>query len=393
MIVYSGTMEGLGNRIAHAMRTRLDPQGPVGVPADAVARRLPGVRPEMVVVVLSPNVERGLEVLGSVRKLHTGSLLAVGPVSDPKLILRALQQGAENYLDEAAVEQDLEPVVARLQNKDEASAPAGRLVALLGASGGSGTSTLAVNIAAVLAAEVNSAALVDLKPGRGDLAALLDLKPSFSLADICLNGNRLDRAMFEKILTNHASKIRLLASPQVFGSTRMVTSQGVNQALTMARRLFACVVADLEDCFHEEQMVALRQADAVLVVARLDFTSLRNVRRIVDHLRDEGIERSRLQIVINRHGQPNELPPEEAEEALGGKPAHLIPDDPKTVNGANNTGIPLVLKSPTTKVAKAITQLALHVFDRRKPEVEKTVAAAAGPLARLRQVFSGRAAM
>src|SRR5205823_7065498 len=104
------------------------------------------------------------------------------------------------------------------------------------------------------------------------------------LADICLNVARLDRAMFEKALVPHAGGIHLLAAPQVFGSTRLVTTQGVCQALTMARRLFSYVVVDLEDCFHEEQVMALRQASAVLLVTRLDFTSLRNMRRILDHL-------------------------------------------------------------------------------------------------------------
>src|SRR5436305_1010888 len=81
-------------------------------------------------------------------------------------------------------------------------------------------------------------ALLDLKPGRGDLAALLDLRPTFHLADLCVNAARLDQAMFEKALARHASGVHLLASPQVFGDTRLVTPQGVGQVLTLTRRLF-----------------------------------------------------------------------------------------------------------------------------------------------------------
>src|SRR5207302_1489643 len=114
----------------------------------------------------------------------------------------------------------LESVLARLQIKQEANAPPGRLLALLAASGGSGSSTLAVNMAVVLAKEQQRCALLDLKPGIGDLAALLDLKPQFNLADLCLNVARLDRAMFEKMLAKHSSGVQLLASPQVFGKAR-----------------------------------------------------------------------------------------------------------------------------------------------------------------------------
>jgi pilus assembly protein CpaE len=359
---------------------------------DSFERRLPGAAPEMAMVLLSPHPEEGLEAVRTARRHFSGFLIAAGPVSDPQLILRALHEGAEHYLDESKAEEELPKVLARLTGKDEAANPNGRLIALLGASGGSGTSTLAVNIAAVLAKDLGNCGLVDLKPGRGDLAALLDLKPPFNLADICLNGSRLDRNMFEKILAPHSSRIQLIASPQMFGSTRMVTSQGVNQALLWARKSFPAVVADLEDCFHEEQMVAIRQASTVLLVSRLDFTSLRNVRRILNHLQEEGVERSKLQLVVNRFGQANELPAEEAQEALGGKVSHLIPDDVKTVNGANNTGVPVVVKSPTAKISLALTDLALDLFDRRNRASAEAATTDSWPMGMIRKVFNRRVA-
>jgi pilus assembly protein CpaE len=372
------------------MCAKIDPQGPMIATFDSFERRLPGAAPEMAMVLLSPHPDEGLEALRTARRQFSGFLIAAGPVSDPQLILRALHDGAEHYLDESKAEEELPKIVDRLNGKDEAANPNGRLIAFLGASGGSGTSTLAVNVAAILARELGTCGLVDLKPGRGDLAALLDLKPPFNLADICLNGNRLDRNMFEKILAPHPSGIKLIAAPQMFGSTRMVTSQGVNQGILWARKSFPCVVADLEDCFHEEQMVAIRQASNVVLVSRLDFPSLRNVRRILNHLHDEGVERSKLQLVVNRFGQANELPAQEAQEALGGKVSHLIPDDVKTVNGANNTGVPAVLKSPTAKVSLALTELALDLFDRRKQGAD-AASGDTGPLAMFRSVFGRRA--
>jgi pilus assembly protein CpaE len=112
-----------------------------------------------------------------------------------------------------------------------------------------------------------------------------------------------------------------------------------------------------------------------MLVARLDFTSLRNARRILEHFQDLDVPRERVRVVINRHGQANELPVDEAEEALGEKLAHFIPDDPKTVNGANNAGLPVVLRAPKMKVAQAISQLARTVLERRR-EPAALVAAA-----------------
>jgi pilus assembly protein CpaE len=367
LVVSSNVVDAVSTRLRSILRTKVDHQGPAVAQYEDVEKHLSQGKEEMLVVVLSPDPERGLDALRRVRKLMPGYVLAVGQASEPKLILRALQEGADHFLDEAELETGLDAALARLQSKQEA-APVGRLITVLGASGGSGASTLAVNIASVLAKDHERCALIDLKPGRGDLAALLDLKPAFHLADLCVNVARLDRAMFEKVLVRHQSGVHLLASPQVFGDTRLVTPQGVAQILTMARKLFAHVVVDLEDCFHEEQLMTLRQATAILLVSRLDFTSLRNMRRILDYMAEHDVPRSKVRLVVNRYGQPNELPVSEAEEALGTKLSYYVPDDPRTINKANNTGIPAVVKKPSAKVSQALAQLARGALDRRRGE-------------------------
>jgi pilus assembly protein CpaE len=365
VVVSGNSLDAVSSRLRDVLRTKVDDQGPTVAAFDDVDAHLAQAQPEMVAVVLSPDPERGLDVLRKVRRAMSGYVLAVGQTSEPKLILRALYEGADHFLDEAELETGLEAVLIRLRSKEDVQPPSGRLIAVLAASGGSGASTLAVNIATVLAKDQGKCALLDLKLGRGDLAALLDLKPTFHLADLCLNVTRLDRSMFEKMLVAHPSGVHLLASPQVYGDIRLVTPQGVGQALAQARRSFGHVVADMEDCFHEEQVLTLQQASAILLVCRLDFTSLRNARRILEHLSRLGMPPNHVKLVVNRQGQSNELPVAEAEEALGGGKAHCIPDDPKTINGANNTGIPVVLKSPSAKVSQSIAQLARSVVERR----------------------------
>src|SRR5205807_342732 len=117
--------------------------------------------------------------------------------------------------------------LSRVAGRETLNAPPpGRFLAVLSCSGGCGASTLAVNIAAVLARDNGMCGLIDLKPGRGDLPALLDLRPQFHLADVCRNVARLDRALFEKTVVRHSSGIHLLAAPPSFGDARAVTPQG-----------------------------------------------------------------------------------------------------------------------------------------------------------------------
>ncbi len=329
------------------------------VPFDRAEEVLGRGRVDMLAIVLSPSADEALGLLRKVRSRVFGPVLAVGQASDSRLILRALHEGADHYLDEADLQTQLDAVLARLHGReDSVPKPAGRLVSVLGASGGCGTSTLAVNLATVLARHHRRCALIDLKPGVGDLAALLDLRPEHSLADLCLNAGRMDRAMLEAALVAHPSGVHLLAPPLMFEDIRLVTAKGVHKTLFLVRETFPVTVADLEDCFHEEQVVALRQSNVILLVFRLDFTALRNTRRILDYFEQINVASDRVHLVINRYGQAKELPVSEAEEALGCKVAHFIPDDPKTIHGANNTGVPVVLKTPSSKVAQSIAAVA-----------------------------------
>ncbi|MFO0967331.1 MAG: hypothetical protein U0793_17370 [Gemmataceae bacterium] len=361
LVLSPNPTDGTDDRLRTFLRDALGAPGAEFVSWDAFARQAGRSDAGVVIVVLggdrSTDRERGLEILRLARRNPGTPVLALGPVSDSKFILRVLQQGAATYIDDAELEAELPAALQRLGASEEPEA-AGKVIAVLGVSGGSGTSTLAVNLAAVMARDYGKAALFDLKPGRGDLATLLDLKPAYTLADICLNVARVDPSIFEKVLIKHASDVHLLAAPQVFEDARIITAQGVNHALNLARREFPLVVIDQEDAFHEEQLVSLKQADRVLLVARLDFTSIRNIRRTLDQLQARDIPRESIRLVINRQGQPNELSATDAEEVLGGRPASYIPDDPKTINGANNTGVPAVVKSPQTRIAQAITKLA-----------------------------------
>lgn len=358
-VLIQNTSQPLGLQLREMLQARLHCPAPKLIAFDQAEESLAHVRMSMVVVVLSPFPDRALNLLRKIRVQSAGPVLAVGLASDSKLILRALHEGADHYLDEADLEAQLDSVLLRMQIKEEAARqPAGRVIGLVGASGGSGASTLAVNLAGALARDIGRCALIDLKPGVGDLAALLDVKPTHNLADLCLNAGRMDRAMFESALVPHSSGIHLLAPPQMYEDIRLVTAQGVNKMVHLARDTFRFTVVDLEDCYHEEQVVVLRQAEFILLVLRLDFTSLRSTKRILDCLEQSGIGGDRVRLVINRYGQAKELPLSQAEEALGRKIAFLVPDDPKSINAANNAGEPAVFRTPSAKVVQSIVQLA-----------------------------------
>jgi pilus assembly protein CpaE len=174
----------------------------------------------------------------------------------------------------------------------------------------------------------------------------------------------MDRSMFERSLVRHPSGIQLLAPPRTYAEAAGVNPQGIRRALTLARTLFPYVVVDVDHSFAPEQVQALRQADIILLVLRLDFTCLRNAQRTLDYLEELGITSEQIRVVVNRYGQAKEVPYAKAEEALGVKIFHYVPEDAKSVNRANNNGVPVVLDSPSAKVSRSLAKLAASVNGR-----------------------------
>ena len=164
----------------------------------------------------------------------------------------------------------------------------------------------------------------------------------------------------------HDSGVHLLAPPAQLVDVAQVRPDGVALAVTLARASFPYVVADMDHSFREEQLGVLAKADTVLVVFRLDFASLRNVRRTLEHLERREVDREKIRLVVNRYGQAQEVPPGKAEDALGMKIAHYVPEDAKAINRANNNGVPVVIEAPSSKVARSLVQLAASVNGRPK---------------------------
>ncbi len=340
------------------------------VPLELAADRASRLVPQLVVLVLPPEPAVGLEVLRETRNtLPNVHLLVVGPATDARMILRTLHEGADEFLDESALDTELASALARFKSRESLPAErqqAGKVVAVLGPSGGSGSSTLAANLSVALAQQYGECGLIDLRLAAGDLASMLDLNPAHSMADLCAHLARLDQSMFEQFFARHRSGVCLLAAPIGFADVQRVTSRGVRRTLAMSRVRFPFVVLDLDNAFDVEQVEALWQADTVLLVLRLDYISVRNARRVLDNLVRLGIGLEAVRLVVNGYRQRKQLSVAQAEEALGMKIAHYVPHDPATVNQAINKGVPVLLYYPSAKVSKSIRALTA-AFNGRAP--------------------------
>lgn len=316
---------------------------------------------DLVFVILAPVIDRSLDVVGDIRRrVQPQHLFIVGPTTDSKIVLRAMREGAHEFLDQSELAAELSAALERLKVA-ESGVHSAKTIALLSPSGGTGCSTLAVNLATVLAAQGGGCILMDLETRFGDLASLMDLKPRHTSADLCRNVTRIDQSQLERSLIEHNNGVRLLAAPIQISDAGHVTWEGIRQVLTLASNMTRYIVVDMSHSFLETMAPMLMQADQVLLVLRLDFTSLRNTRRVWEHLEQNGIQRDRILVVANRFGRPGELSKSEAQTALGLQIAHYVIEDPKNINRANNQGIPVVKYAPSAKVSRQLTELAFSL--------------------------------
>lgn len=328
------------------------------LPLDAAVDRVVHMKPGIVILALSPDQHRALTVMRDIQEMLHTRLLAVGPASDAKLIMQTLREGASQYVDENELAVELPGAIRCLKSRESGQSSPGYSVAILGAGGGCGTSTLAVNISASLAGQVSRCALLDLKLESGDLATLLDVEPTHSLADFCQNIARMDHVMFGQCFVQHSSGVQLLASPQRYSEIQQVTPEAVRKAISLARGVYPFVVADVGHICRAEQVQAIFQADTILLTTLLDYTALRQAERILEYMRELQIDTARVNLIVNCHRRPKELPVSHMEKALDMKVCHLIPNDPKNVNRSNNKGRPTVLERPSAKYSRCIREIA-----------------------------------
>jgi len=350
--------------LAQAISEELRKAGYVCEPQHAVdisqvVDRASLLQPPLLVIVAPPEHSKALlQELGMVTSSH---LIVLGRTDDPRQIISAMHAGAADFVDINDWQATFHDSIVRFRTRTAPRAEVmrlGRLIGVLSPAGGTGVTTVAANLAIALAKHGDSAMLMDMRYRAGDLSPILNLQPNYSVVDLCNNLNRLDEELFAQILASHSSGVQLLAAPRDFSEIPLITHKGLRRAMAMGKRLFPFVVIDLgqaETAFHED---ALTQADALIIVIRLDYPSIRNARRYIEYIEGLGFDRRMLRLIANRCGQRYQIRASQAEEALGMPIETLLPDDVWRVNYAVSSGNPIVCYKPRSSLARRFAELA-----------------------------------
>jgi pilus assembly protein CpaE len=274
------------------------------------------------------------------------SIFLVAQTADPDVILQSMRAGANEFfawpLQEPALHDALSRAAARAQavsGRSQAS-----MLVFLGAKGGVGTTTLAVNTAVDLARLGGAPSLVvDLKPGLGEVALFLGMRCRYTLFDALENLHRLDGDFLRELLARHKSGLDVLGGSEQFDRPGHQDSAAIEEVIRLLSRQYDHIVIDAGTQLTAASMATLYAADVICLVANPDVASVRNAQRLLDRLRQLGPCGDRVRVLLNRAAEPFPIPPAQIETALGHPIHQMFPSDYRTVASALNAGVPLTM--------------------------------------------------
>jgi pilus assembly protein CpaE len=280
-------------------------------------------------------------------------------------ILRLIRAGASEYLTrpvEASELLDAVKKVARLQSaKSGAGSKRGEVISVYNPSGGVGTTTIAVNLAATLAAQGSTTALVDLNLFSGDVSAFLDLAPRYTLASIMAKAGEIDASFLRSIIVHHSSGVQVLDGPENLGEASRITPELVQEVISVLRTMFDYTIIDTGGQLFGCNLAAFDQSDQILFTTVLSVPALRIAKRYLSALSGEGFGPGRVKLLVNRHIPKDEIKVSDAEKVLGATVYHALPNSFADVRISINKGVPLVLHLPKAPFSKAMEQLARQI--------------------------------
>jgi pilus assembly protein CpaE len=285
---------------------------------------------------------------------------------DKNLLLKAMRMGVKEFIiqpfDEKEIKDALGKIMDKWERKPDAPQKSGKIIDVMGSKGGVGTTTVAVNLAANLAAmndRVNQVALVDMNMIFGDIPLFLNLKPAYNWGEITKNIHRLDAAFLMNILTKHPSGLHVLPSPTYLDGNQPYSPDTVNRLLGLMKGMFDFVVIDSGQSLTDVSLSILDRSDKIFLVSLLDLTCLSNTSKLIKSFANIGYNLDeRFHIVINRHLKQSDISIGEAEKLLKRKIFWTIPNDYKTTISAINQGKTLNQIASKSETGRSLDLLA-----------------------------------
>lgn len=335
---------------------------------------------------LDPNPDPVVDVIDQVStKFPELALIALSHKSGPDAILAPMRAGCDQFVCEPIEPSDLANAVSRVASRRLLSNTRSKCVCVVGASGGSGATSIACNLALEIGNLADrDCALVDLDLQFGDVALNFDAEPRYTIHDLAEAGHELDRAVIASTVTTLPCKVAFLARPDSIEQSEAVTPDVVHRVLELMTLIYENVVVDVPGVFEPRTIAAMGQADLILIVCQLVVPSLRNAKRLMDVLSRMGVPQERIEVVVNRSdGKAGRISESDVESTMKKKVFATIPNDYQFVARSIDFGRPIAAMDRNSPVRAAIRKIARKIITEKTNTQAEPKEAKKGLISRL----------
>jgi pilus assembly protein CpaE len=293
---------------------------------------------------------------------HTPNLtcMLVAPALSTDMLMAAMRAGVRHVLPWPIDTQEFNRELLYVANKKMANARrAGRVISFAAGKGGCGTTLVAANLAHALATVRGKRVLMfDLNQQFADASLLLsDKAPQATLNDLCAKIDRLDVALFEACVARVHPNLDLLAGsgdPVRAGELR---ASHLQRVMTLVRDQYDAVIVDIGSTINPLSIQALDQSELICMTLQQSIPHLHAGRRLLDILCELGYPAGKMRLIVNHYDKQAQIGVDAIEQAMGAKPVHLLPRDPRSAHQAVNQGMPLLDVARSGALTKSLNAL------------------------------------
>ncbi|HSP54071.1 MAG TPA: AAA family ATPase [Dehalococcoidia bacterium] len=339
-------------------------------------------KPDVIICGMASPPDRSIRTMEALLDvLPETPIIAYGWSDNVETVRQAMVAGARDFFvmpaDSERVLQSIKQVLEseekkklRLSGQAKSMGPRGLVIAVFGAKGGVGKTTIATNLGVALCDKLQqSAVLVDADNSFGDVAGMLDMRPDRTIIDIVRDVDTVDRDNVTDYLTKHSSGLWVLPAPRESLLWRSVTPDRFRRALGVLSRRFDIVLIDTAGVLNDLSLASLEEANMVLWVTSSDFSSINNSMIGLETLGQLSYPEARIRLMLNVISADDGVRPSKIEEVLGRQFFWSIPYDRQVRNGGQ-IGKPAVIGSPESRGAKSVIDLAEALIGGSAPRPE-----------------------
>src|SRR6188768_1423438 len=300
-------------------------------------------------------------------------VMVVGRTNDVTLYRELVRRGVSDYMISPVGTIDVVRSICGLFSAPDAK-PVGRIVAVVGAKGGVGASTVAHNIAWSVARDLALDSVVtDLDLAFGTAGLDYNQDPPLGIADAVFSPDRIDTAFVDRLLSKCSDHLSLLAAPATLERAYDFSPEAFDSIFDALRATMPCIVLDVPHMWSGWTQRTLVNADDILIVAEPDLANLRNAKNMFDYLRSARVNDHRPSYCLNQVGVAKrpEIKPADFAKALEDQPVAIIPFEPQTFGAAANNGQMIAEMSSSNKTADTFRQLAQLLTGRSEAKKPK----------------------